>query len=89
LKFHKKSTIIQSKIDENNNKSNPALRNTINKMIEEVKIPFREMQQLQTSAKNRTGLWASIKNPKKEVMEERDKDLENIRVHIENLKKII
>jgi len=34
-------------------------------MIEEVKIPFREMQQLQTSAKNRTGLWASIKNPKK------------------------
>jgi chromosome segregation ATPase len=90
LKVHikKLSDDILGKIETNTQNPTPELSTQIQKLLLRLNDPFAKMQQLQRDCDNRTGVWAKIRNPKPEIMEQRRNDIIAIRKHIDNLREL-
>jgi len=84
----KLSDEILGKIETNTQNPTPELSTQIQKLLLKLNEPFYKMQQLQRDCDNRTGVWAKIRNPRPDILEQRRKDIIAVKKHIENLREL-
>lgn len=61
-------------------------KNNIRKNMRDIEQEFEKLKELQTNVKKSTGIWSKIPGDPK-IIESREKDIKNISLHIEHLKK--